>query len=221
MSLSGNSLKRKTGDVFDEGPSVCSGGHGPRAPARPGRDLLCCGRSCGAPPRFSRFTRATLDWADPWEQVEELIEPLVRFAEAQPEPPVLFYEADRELLLISRHRERLGKAFRFVVPNASLVEGLVDKARFQVLAENLSLPVPKARRLLPVEDISEADLDLRFPFIIKPPDATVPSMATVRRRRQGAPGQHLGRVAPALTGICSSPDGGAGARAHSRTGNVH
>ena len=70
-------------------------------------------------------------------------------ATAQPEPPVLFYEEDGQTLLVSRHRERLAKAFRFVVADADLVEDLLDKARFQTLAERHELPVPAARRFDP------------------------------------------------------------------------
>ena len=56
----------------------------------------------GEPARYSRFARAVLDWADAWERPEELLQLLERFAAAQAAPPALFYEEDRELLLISR-----------------------------------------------------------------------------------------------------------------------
>jgi D-aspartate ligase len=49
-----------------------------------------------------------------------------------------------------------------------LVEDLVDKGRFQFLAERLGLPVPATRRLHPVAGSRAPDLDLRFPLIIKP-----------------------------------------------------
>jgi len=56
--------------------------------------------------RFSRFSRATLEWVDPLEQAEELVEKLVDFARGQPEPPVLFYQGDDSLLFVSRYRDR-------------------------------------------------------------------------------------------------------------------
>src|SRR5205807_124801 len=74
----------------------------------------------GTPPRFSRFTRAALDWVDAWERPGELVAILERFGAAQPVPPVLFYEEDRELLLVSRYRDRLRRVFRFVVPDRVL-----------------------------------------------------------------------------------------------------
>ena len=89
------------------------------------------------------------------------------FGKAQAERPVLFYEEDAQLLLVSRHRERLSEAFRFVVADAALVEGLLDKAQFQVLAQRHQLPVPPARQFNPAAT-DPAELGLRFPLIIKP-----------------------------------------------------
>ncbi len=121
----------------------------------------------GVPSLYSRFTQSSLCWDDFSENVEELVDALVRFGAAQPERPVLFYEEDAQLLLVSRYRERLARAFRFVVADAALVEELVDKARFQALAERLCLPVPTTRRFHPA-GLTPADLGLRFPVIIKP-----------------------------------------------------
>jgi predicted ATP-grasp superfamily ATP-dependent carboligase len=122
----------------------------------------------GAAPRYSRYTRVALDWSNPWERAEQMVETLIRFGNTQAKAPVLFYESDGELLLVSRHRERLAGAFRFVVPDQTLVEDLVDKERFQRLAERLSLPVPAARRLRTEEELKADELDLRFPIIVKP-----------------------------------------------------
>ena len=138
----------------------------------------------GEPARYSRFARAVLDWADAWERPAELVELLERFAAAQAAPPVLFYEEDRELLLISRYRERLSRHFRFVVPDPVLVEDLVDKGRFQALARRLDLPVPAARVLDP--SVDPVPLDVQFPVALKP---------IVRRGDQWTP---IGGAAKAL-----------------------
>ena len=122
----------------------------------------------GSPPTHSRFVRAVIPWTDFWEGTESLLEALVRFGAAQPEPPVLFYEEDSQLLLVSRHRERLAHSFRFVVADADLVESLVDKGRFLELAERHGLPVPATRRIRPAPASQAPDLGLRFPVVIKP-----------------------------------------------------
>src|SRR6266480_3576367 len=92
------------------------------------------------------------------------------FASRQSQPPVLFYQEDRELLLVSRHRERLRSAFRFTIGDATLVEELVDKGRFQALARrlNLPVPVPVARQLDLTRLPTAAEFDVPFPIVIKP-----------------------------------------------------
>lgn len=121
----------------------------------------------GNPARWSRSTAAILEWSDPWRAPEALVERLVAFASVQALPPVLFYDGDWDLLLVSRHRSRLAKAFRFVVAEAELVEDLVDKARFQALAERLELPVPRGRLLLAGQEFPDA-IDVPFPLVAKP-----------------------------------------------------
>ncbi|QQP92053.1 ATP-grasp domain-containing protein [Skermanella sp. TT6] len=125
----------------------------------------------GDPALHSRYTRQAVFWDDFENRHAELIDLLVDFASRQPEPPVLYYQQDAQLLMVSRHRDRLAKSFRFVVPEAELVEDLVDKARFQVLAERLQLPVPRTRRIdfsVGAPDTGPSDIDLRFPIIVKP-----------------------------------------------------
>jgi predicted ATP-grasp superfamily ATP-dependent carboligase len=122
----------------------------------------------GSPPTHSRFVRAVIPWTDFWEGTESLVEALVRFGAAQSEPPVLFYEEDSQLLLVSRHRDRLATAFRFAVADAELVESLVDKGRFLELAERHGLPVPATRRVQPAADPRPPDLGLRLPVVVKP-----------------------------------------------------
>jgi D-aspartate ligase len=137
------------------------------------RPLAAAGIGCAVVTRpgvsslYSRYTRARLLSDDFSKNPEALVEELLRFGKAQHEPPVLFYEEDAQLLLVSRFRDRLAKAFRFVVADAPLVDDLVDKARFQTLAERHGLPVPPARRFDPAA-IGANELDLRYPVIVKP-----------------------------------------------------
>jgi len=118
------------------------------------------------PAHYSRLARFSLDWADPQEQPDVLLGSLEQFAARTSEKPVLFYDEDRYVTLISRERDRLASHFRFVVPSRELVEDLVDKSRFQRLAERLNLPVPAARFVDPRVD--PPPLDLPFPVAVKP-----------------------------------------------------
>lgn len=121
----------------------------------------------GDPARFSRFTVDALEPLDHWCESEAFVERLVQWATSQPVPPILFYQTDGDLLLVSRYREQLGRAFRFAVPDAATVEDLVDKARFQRLAERLRLDVPRGR-YLDAAGGPEPAFALSFPVIVKP-----------------------------------------------------
>ncbi len=137
------------------------------------RPLALAGAPCavvtraGVPSLYSRYAQSRLVWADYTKNSEALVDALVSFSKAQSEPPVLFYEEYAQVLLVSRHRERLAQAFRFVIADETLVEDLLDKARFQVLAERHGLPVQPGRRFDPAA-IESADLGLAFPLIVKP-----------------------------------------------------
>lgn len=121
----------------------------------------------GSGPACSRFTDQVLPWREASGE-QALVEALVRFGLGQPQRPVLYFEEDAHLLMVSRHRRRLATAFHFALADADLVEALVDKARFQALAEQLDLPVPRTRRLRPVRGSQAPELDLRYPLIVKP-----------------------------------------------------
>jgi D-aspartate ligase len=117
-----------------------------------------------APARFSRHVEAMLPWVDE----EQLMASLLRFGHAQPEPPVLYPQTDAALLMTSRHREKLGSAFKFLLADTALVDELVDKGRFQELAERRGLPVPRAHRLAVRSDERPPALDMGFPLLVKP-----------------------------------------------------
>jgi len=118
--------------------------------------------------RHSRHVRVALPWIDHWERQEELAEALLAFASTQAQAPVLFPQTDATILLASRHRERLGERLRLMLADHELIEQLMDKARFQALAEELELPVPRAQRLLPGRGLPPPSVDVPFPLVVKP-----------------------------------------------------
>src|SRR5918993_383060 len=84
----------------------------------------------GSEPLYSRFASQVISCADLSSDSAELLEALMRFGEGCPVQPILFYEEDQQLLFVSRQRERLSRAFGFVIADPVLVEDLVDKGRF-------------------------------------------------------------------------------------------
>ncbi|WP_377810770.1 ATP-grasp domain-containing protein [Azospirillum sp. A29] len=114
----------------------------------------------------SRFTAQRIPWQGGNDGT--LVDRLLRFGAAQSQKPVLYMEEDAQLLMVSRNRDRLASVFRLPLADAELVETLVDKGRFQAMAERLGLPVPRTRRLRPLPGSEAPDLDLRYPLIVKP-----------------------------------------------------
>src|SRR5579871_1260521 len=123
------------------------------------------------PTRFARYASTVAIW-DPDRHNDELLEPLLAWASTQDEKPLLYYQWDGHLLFVSRHRQRLAEAFRFVVDEAERVEDLIDKQRFLNLAERLGLPVPPAVAVHPLETSPEELAGLDFPLVVKPVDRT-------------------------------------------------
>jgi D-aspartate ligase len=153
--------------------------------------------------RFSRHVRVTLPWVNPEEHEEKFIAALLAFASSQREPPVLFPQTDAALLVASRHRERLARSFRFALADAELIEQLVDKGRFQDLAQRKELPVPSARVLQPRVGPDGALGELRFPLVIKPTVRTDAweSMAGWSKALDVADPDELSAIWPRLTAL--------------------
>jgi D-aspartate ligase len=121
----------------------------------------------GPETRWSRYTSGSIELPDLWEEPDLVVEALVEFASAQESAPVLYYQKDPAALAISRHRDRLARHFRFVVPEAGLLEDLVDKERFQRLAREVGLPVPPT--VTGTVGVDPAPIhDVPFPIAVKP-----------------------------------------------------
>jgi D-aspartate ligase len=122
--------------------------------------------------RFSRHVRTVLPAIENWQRDParegDVVRMFLRFASSQPEPPVLYPQTDPALLLASRHRDLLGGALRLSLADAELIEQLVDKGRFQALAERLDLPVPATQHFRARPAQPPPELTVPFPVIVKP-----------------------------------------------------
>ncbi len=72
------------------------------------------------------------------------------------------------VLQISRHREALQEGYLFTLPDAEVVETLMDKVRFDAFARKTGLPVPATNVLNDPGDVERAAGELTFPCILKP-----------------------------------------------------
>src|SRR4051794_9993959 len=112
--------------------------------------------------RWSRFVTGMLDVRRP-----DLAGALLAYAETRPEPPVLFLQEDSALQFADDHRDELERAFRFDLPPRELLADLLDKPRFQALAQRLDLPIPRAVTVNGT--VREDELaPLRPPLLVKP-----------------------------------------------------
>jgi D-aspartate ligase len=120
--------------------------------------------------RLSRHATGitTWNWSDPRAagREDDLVERLTGYAQRQPVPPPLLFTSDEALLFVGRHRDELGKAFRFAIADPQTVEAMVDKARFAALAERLGFRAPRTRVVAPGAAVP--DLGSGFPLIVKP-----------------------------------------------------
>lgn len=112
--------------------------------------------------RHSRFVRRVIE-LDGADSSPELVRRLLEFGASCPERPVLYYQADADLLMVSRNRTLLAERFRFLLAEPDLIEATSNKLLWFQLAQRLELPVPATVAL-----DSEHAKDLPFPVVIKP-----------------------------------------------------
>jgi predicted ATP-grasp superfamily ATP-dependent carboligase len=104
----------------------------------------------------------------PPSNVEAALRDLERIGKTFAVRPVLYYGNDALLLLISRHRERLARYYRFRMPSRELVEQLTNKRLFAELSERIGLCTPKTANS---RDVDSADAILErvpLPCALKP-----------------------------------------------------
>jgi len=110
--------------------------------------------------------------------VETLVEKAKKFGDRIP----LFYDNDDRLALVQDYRAALAPQFALLLNEPGLADALVEKARFQALAERTGLPVP---RRLDWETL-EAE---RGPVLVKPKTRTGWDHSSVRRQLFGGAGK--------------------------------
>jgi D-aspartate ligase len=137
--------------------------------------------------RHSRYYRGGATAADPVTAPERFIDDLCQVGARFTHQPLLFTTRDRVLLLMSRHREALQKWFLFSMPPHEMVESLVDKSGFALLAREYGLPVPETLRSSEIEDSPDALKSLPPPFVLKPDSRHYGwrGSALIKQRRQG------------------------------------
>jgi predicted ATP-grasp superfamily ATP-dependent carboligase len=117
-----------------------------RALGMAGIPVIVASRERDTPSMVSRYCAGTLELpagAGREAIVEALARAGRRLADAHGRPVPLFYDNDDRLALVQDFRDQLSPHFALLLNERRLGEALLDKARFQSLAENKRLPVPR------------------------------------------------------------------------------
>jgi predicted ATP-grasp superfamily ATP-dependent carboligase len=100
---------------------------------------------------------------------EEFIELLKVLGPTLNRKAVLYPCGDRNVALLSRNRQSLGKWFQIILPDPDIVEKLMDKVSFYDFAKKEGYPIPRSYFLKNRRDVERASRELNFPCVLKPP----------------------------------------------------
>jgi predicted ATP-grasp superfamily ATP-dependent carboligase len=113
----------------------------------------------------SRYLARTI--VPPQHSEAELLRILLDLGERRGNRPLLMPLKDGYVLFVSRHREQLSRCYRFLMPSADIVEGVVSKRGLWELCREM-VPMPATHCLGPSDDLRELAPRLSYPCIIKP-----------------------------------------------------
>lgn len=100
---------------------------------------------------------------------EELIQVLEMLGPKLDQKAVLFPCEDISVLLISQNRKLLQNWYHIALPEADVVEMMVNKTSFYDYAQKEGFPIPKTFYIHNKEELEQAVRGLTFPSVIKPP----------------------------------------------------
>src|SRR6185503_14643900 len=134
-----------------------------------------------APSTASRFCKGVLE-LPPLVERDAVVDTLIRAARALDARPALFYDNDDRLTLVQDCRAALAPHFALLLNEPALADALLEKSRFQALAERAGLPVP--RRIEWPEVAAETG-----PVLVKPRTRTAWDNSSIRVQLFGGAGK--------------------------------
>jgi len=134
-----------------------------------------------APSMASRYCSGVIE-LPPITERQAVVEKLVQAASGLGGPAPLFYDNDDRLALVQDFRAALAPHFALLLNEPALADALLEKSRFQALAETRGLPAP--RRIEWHELAAE-----RGPVLAKPKTRTAWDNSSVRLQLFGGAGK--------------------------------
>jgi D-aspartate ligase len=138
-----------------------------RALGRAGVSVFGIDENCAQPTALSRYCERIV-CPGFREAGAELLATLEDLGKRLPDRAVLFPSGDMSLMLVSEHRERLARYFRFRLAEPDTIRLVLDKAAFQHFGETHDIPLPRTVAVHPDLDIGHAATELLFPCVVKP-----------------------------------------------------
>ena len=133
------------------------------------------------PSMASRYCAGVIE-LPPISEREAVVETLLHAAKGYGARVPLFYDNDDRLALVQDYREKLAPHFALLLNEPGLGEDLLEKSRFQELAERHGLPVPRRIEWHALE----AE---RGPVLVKPKTRTAWDHSSIRLQLFGGAGK--------------------------------
>ncbi len=115
---------------------------------------------------YSRYVKKRLHFEPSLSH--RFVEQLVGLGKSEKHKMVFFSDDDRVILTFSQNRNELEPYYHFNLPDASVVDALLDKRKFAALAEEHNLPVPRSFIPASADEVERTGSRLEFPVIVKP-----------------------------------------------------
>ena len=117
----------------------------------------------------SKYCKRKYLFADPEVYPVECLNQFIELGESLGDKAFLIPTSDHYLSFVSRFRTELSQYFLFNIPEASIIENMLDKRKQYQLAMNLGIPIPKTISPKHIDDLKEGDIS--YPAIIKGVDS--------------------------------------------------
>lgn len=101
-------------------------------------------------------------------EASSLYEGLLSIGEEFSSKPVLLFTQDDQVVELSDKQKKLAAFYSFLLPEAPLVELLMEKGQFSEFAANNQLAIPQTQFVKTAQDLRKAGDRMDFPLIIKP-----------------------------------------------------
>jgi D-aspartate ligase len=115
---------------------------------------------------YSRYCRQKLFFSH--SSLRSFVNELRVFGEQTKQKMVFFSDDDRAVLSFSRYRDELRDYFYFNLPDHEVVEAILDKRKFGLLADRLQLAVPKTFMPSSADELECISRKMEYPCILKP-----------------------------------------------------